>query len=138
MNATEFMALVLRRLPMPPLKIFFRANSLAGTTNQKINEGKWNKIATCLLQAAAIDAVYLYNNPDGVVMADALKFVSKILDSAVKNRPPEEGRAVAFRRITADSREVRSFRNLDSLLTTLPESDMICSAVVPCWWEEEI
>jgi len=55
-------------------------DTLRGTLNQQSNSGKWNYLATVNFASGQKGEVYFFNNANGVIMADAVKFIEKIPD----------------------------------------------------------
>lgn len=62
-----------------------------GTINQSINYGKWNSLGTFYLDKGKSCNIQITNNANGLVIADAFKFVfkEKELDSVLPNEPRE-------------------------------------------------
>lgn len=50
------------------------ANKLAGTINQQVNYGQWNRLGYVNLPQGVTSYIRITNNANGVVMADAMRF----------------------------------------------------------------
>ena len=77
-----------------PYRITYTGGATSeGTLNQSINYGQWNSLGTYFFDTGTNGNVTISNDADGIVIADAIKFVyrGKEVDSILPNSPRNLG-----------------------------------------------
>ena len=89
-----------------PFTVTYAKNSTAsGTINQSVDYGKWNSLGTYYFDAGSGGNVTIRNNANGMVLADAFKFVYK--GSTTDTQAPNEPRQLRSENTTENSITLR-------------------------------